>query len=86
MMIKSIVTYSDLYNQPREQGWRVCYTLSKKFNKNRSSSKNRKKKLASFYFLMVLQIKKDILYIKLFVRRYKTLWIGITLRRIAREA
>lgn len=83
MMIKSIVTYSNLYNQPREQGWRVCYTLSKKFNKNRSSSKNRKK-LASFYFLMALQIKKYILYIKLFVRRYKTLWIGITLWKIAR--
>ena len=42
-MIKSIVTYSNLYNQPREQGGRVYYTLSKKFNKNRSSSKNRKK-------------------------------------------
>ena len=84
MMIKSIVTYSNLYNQPREQGWRVCYTLSKKFNKNRSSSKNRKKNWRVFYFLMALQIKKYILYIKLFVRRYKTSWIGITLWKIAR--
>ena len=33
---------------------------------------------------MALQIKKYILYIKLFVRRYKTSWIGITLWKIAR--
>ena len=32
-MIKTIVTYSDLYNQPREQGWRVCYCLIKIFKK-----------------------------------------------------
>ena len=58
MMIKSIVTYSDLYNQPREQGWRVCYTLSKKFNKNRSSSKNRKKKIGEFLFFNGFTNKK----------------------------
>ena len=57
MMIKSIVTYSNLYNQPREQGWRVCYTLSKKFNKNRSSSKNRKK-IGEFLFFNGFTNKK----------------------------
>ena len=43
MMIKSIVTYSNLYNQPREQGWRVCYTLSKNLTKIEARQKIEKK-------------------------------------------
>ena len=84
MMIKSIVTYSNLYNQPREQGWWVCYTLSKKNLTKIETRQKIEKNWRVFYFLMALQIKKYILYIKLFVRRYKTSWIGITLWKIAR--
>ena len=57
MMIKSIVTYSNLYNQPREQGWRVCYTLSKNLIKIEARQKI-EKKLASFLFFNGFTNKK----------------------------
>ena len=58
MMIKSIVTYSDLYNQPREQGWWVCYTLSKKNLTKIEARQKIEKKLASFLFFNGFTNKK----------------------------
>ena len=49
MMIKSIVIYSDLYNQPREQGWWVCYTLSKKNLTKIEARQKIEKKIGEFF-------------------------------------
>lgn len=68
-MIKMIVTYSSLDNQPENWGWRVYYYILKI-----KKIEARQKKMTSFLFYCFTNI---FLYvIKFFVKSYNTLWIG----------